>query len=102
MVEALRAQLEREGKTVFFYRFCSGTAALCDSKTVGAFFGTAGSAVLAVTEATSRFLPHEVESGVRLAAGRSELVILTPEEAVFNAAVTRVVQGTAEAVQAAR
>ena len=99
VVDSLRVQLEREGKTVFFYRFCAQAAgALCDSRTVGAFFATAGTAVLAVTEATgsSRFVPQEVAAATRLAAGQSELLIFTPGEAVFNAAEMRVVEGTVD------
>jgi hypothetical protein len=99
VIESLRAQLEHEGKTVFFYRFCAGaTGALCESATVGAFFGTAGTAVLAVSDAsgTSRFVPQEIEAGIRLAAHQSQLVILTPGEALTNAAGTRMVEATVD------
>jgi len=99
VVDKLRVQLEREGKTVFFYKFCAQAAgALCDSRTVGAFFATAGTAVLAVTEATgsSRFVPQEVAAATRLAAGQSELLIFTPGEAVFNTAQMRVVEATVD------
>jgi hypothetical protein len=99
VVDSLRVELERQGKTVFFYRFCAqAPGVLCDSRTVGAFFGTAGTAVLAVTEATgsSRFLSHEVAAATRLATGQSELLIFTPVEAVFNAAEVRVVDATVD------
>lgn len=80
---------------MFFYKFCAREiGAYCGSATVGAFFGTAGTAVLAVTETsgTSRFVPHEVAAATRLAAGKSELIIVTPGEAMFNAIEPRVVE----------
>jgi hypothetical protein len=103
LIESLRAQLEHEGKTVFFYTFCAGaTGTLCASATVGAFFGTAGTAVLAVSDAsaTSRFVPHEIEAGIRLASHQSQLVIFTPSEALTNVAGTRMVEATVDSGQA--
>jgi len=102
LIESLRAQLEQEGKAVFFYRLCAAApGALCESATVGAFFGTAGTAVLAVSDAsaTSRFIPHEIEAGSRLAVHQSQLVIFTPGEALANVAETRMVEGTVDAGQ---
>jgi len=99
VVEALRTQLEREGKTVFFYRTCARVAGvLCDSRTVGAFFGTAGTAVLAMSEASqsSRFVPHEVDAAVRLAASQTELRIFTPGEVLGNATQARIVEASVD------
>jgi hypothetical protein len=85
LIQGLRAELEKQGKTVFFYTWCAGAAGqLCGSATVGAFFGTAGAAVLAVTDASagSRFAPYEVTAGVRVLAGEPQLFLLTPGEAL--------------------
>jgi hypothetical protein len=87
LVEALRAQLEKEGKVLFFYQFCGpSVSALCAATTVGAFFGTAGAAVVATTSASaeSRFVAHEAAAGAGVLAGQRELFLLTPREMLAN------------------
>jgi hypothetical protein len=99
-IESLRARLEDEKKTVFFYQFCSGVLGkLCESSTVGAFFGTAGTAVLAMSEhsESSPFVPLEVKTGIRLATHQNPLYIVSPDEtikALTKAVEVRTVQAT--------
>jgi hypothetical protein len=100
VIESLRARLEREGKTVFFYKFCSDApGVLCASSTVGAIFGTAGTAVWAMSDASesSRFVSLEVEAGMRFATHQSPLYIFTPGDALLaltKAAEVRLVEST--------
>jgi hypothetical protein len=82
LIASLRSQLEKDGKTVFLYKFCTGSPALCQSTTVGAFLGTARVAVLADTNASaeSRFVASEVFAGVRVRTGQSRLFIMAPSD----------------------
>jgi hypothetical protein len=105
LIQGLRAELEKQRKTVFFYTWCAGAAGqLCASATVGAFFGTAGAAVLAVTDASagSRFAPYEVTAGVRVVAGEPQLFLLTPGEALEDLGAktgVRTIEAVVEAEQ---
>jgi hypothetical protein len=89
LVGALRMELEKEGKVVFFYRFCAGTPGeLCASSTVGAFFGTAGGALVAVTPGSteSRYVPSEIAAAIKVNKNEKSLLLLTPRDAINAAA----------------
>lgn len=91
LVQALRTQLEKEGKAVFFYRFCGvAPELLCTSGTVGAFFGTAGVASVAITpeSAESRYIPNEIAAALKLRGSGKGLLLVTPRE-VIDAAISR-------------
>lgn len=88
LIQELRSELKAQGKEVFFYRFCAKAGAqLCDSTTVGAFFGTAGTAMAAVTAeaADSPFVPNEIAAALNLKNNETALLLITPQE-VLDAA----------------
>ena len=88
LVGALRDELKKQGKVVFFYKFCGGpSAALCDSTTVGAFFGSSGAALLAVSpsSAESRYVPFEIAAALNAKRSVRNLLLVTPTD-VINAA----------------
>jgi hypothetical protein len=53
-VTELTKSLKSDGYTAFFTSFCGQSGALCSSKAVGAFFGTAGSTMLYHTTSAER------------------------------------------------
>lgn len=82
-VRQLQQKLEAQGHVVFFYRFCEPSPrALCDSETVGAFFATAGHAVVSDSAVARRseFLPAEIAAGVNVSFGRGNWLMVTPVE----------------------
>lgn len=73
----LRADLEEKGFRLFFYKFCSQ----CSSEIVGAFYGTAGEAILMDTThaGASRYVSQEVSAAIGHQEGR-RLAFLLPAE----------------------
>ena len=83
LVDQMRAKLEAQGFQVFFYKFCSSRpGVLCDSKTVGAYFATAGHAFLVNTDtaALSPFIPYEIAAFQRIGKGEALFVMFTPAD----------------------
>jgi hypothetical protein len=78
----LRADLEERGFRLFFYKFCSQ----CSSEVVGAFYGTAGEAILMDTRpaGASRYVSQEVSAAIRHQEGR-RLAFLLPAEDLLRA-----------------
>lgn len=84
--------LKSMARSCFSIDFCSplpGT--LCKSTTVGAFFGTAGTALVLVTpqSAESRYMPNELAAALQLKANERGLLLMTPKDAL-NAVATGV------------
>ena len=82
MIRKLATDLGERGYAVFFYEFCVNAAnELCSSTVVGAFFATAGHAILADTPsaAASQYVLHEV-TATRLRDRGSMALLVTPDE----------------------
>jgi hypothetical protein len=89
----IQKALEERGYTVFFYKFCEErVGTLCSSQAVGAFFSTAGHALLFDTTQAkdSSYVELEVKAVSRLVQHEGPLIIITPREALGAAAGTAV------------
>lgn len=85
LIRGLNAELEKVGFAVFFYDFCVD----CSPEVVGAFFVTAGNALLAATPAASisRYTSLEVAAAQRIREGQSLMILVTPEEILYASVV---------------
>ncbi len=80
-------ELERRGFSVFFYDFCADAAGvLCASETVGAFFGSAGHAVLidSASASASRFVQVEVAAARHLVGRGRRMIVVSPVEVAMR------------------
>jgi hypothetical protein len=100
MIKKFRSELEAEGFAVFFYNFCASHEAgkLCRPETVGAFFATAGNAILADTPAAaaSQYVSHEVMAALRLKNNQRMTIMVTPGEVISTAKTVNAVVITTE------
>ena len=87
VIRLLATEFEQQGYVVFFYDFCA--VPRCSSEVVGAFFGTAGHALVADSNAAtaSRYVAAEVTAARQL-GGRDSVMILADPTKVVAAART--------------
>lgn len=78
-VDALKAQYEQEGYILYFYKYCNP---LCPEKLVGAFFGTAGTAIHIQSPGakSSLFIPIEVALTEELSGTGRHVIAYDPSE----------------------
>ena len=84
-IKELRQELRRQGFTAFFYDFCrDASGALCREEVVGAFFGTAGHAVLVDSTAASasRYVSLELIASKQILANGFVIVVISPSDVV--------------------
>ena len=88
LIQEIKAKLEANGYTVFFYKSCSPLAEeLCSSATVGSYFGTAGHAIVVQTDASARslYIPYEIAAAQTLQKGQALFLMVTPTEILEGA-----------------
>jgi hypothetical protein len=81
-IRGVISQLARDGFQVFFYLFCAEIPGkLCPDETVGAFFATAGLAVVFDTSdaAASPFVRLELKTAQRVRNGQPLIFMITPQ-----------------------